>query len=113
MIILDTDIVIDLLRQFPPATAWLATLGSTELALPGYVAMELIQGCRNKAEQDKLLQLLCRFHIVWPSAAACDAALRDFAAFRLSNNLGLLDAFIANTVLEWECTPSTRSTMHR
>lgn len=36
MIIRDTDSVIDLLRQFPPATVWLATLGSTELALGGW-----------------------------------------------------------------------------
>jgi predicted nucleic acid-binding protein len=54
MLLLDTDIMIDLLRRYPPALAWLTSLGSTELALPDYVVMELIQGCRSKAEQDQL-----------------------------------------------------------
>ena len=51
MILLDTDVMIDLLRQYPPAVAWLDSLGSEEIILPGFVAMELIQGCRDKAEQ--------------------------------------------------------------
>jgi predicted nucleic acid-binding protein len=100
MIILDTDIVIDLLRKFPPALAWLASLGATELALPGYVAMELVQGCRNKAEQDQLMKTLNRFRTIWPSEQACQAALNDFVAYRLSHHVGLLDTLIAHTVIE-------------
>jgi len=50
MILLDTDIMIDLLRNYPPAVVWLRSLGDEEIALPGFVVMELIQGCRNKAE---------------------------------------------------------------
>jgi hypothetical protein len=37
MILLDTDIMIDVLRKYPPAMAWLASLGSTALMLPGFV----------------------------------------------------------------------------
>jgi predicted nucleic acid-binding protein len=51
MILLDSDVMIDLLRQHPPATQWFDTLGEdVEVVLPGYVVMELIQGCRNKME---------------------------------------------------------------
>jgi hypothetical protein len=51
MILLDSDVMIDLLRQYPPATGWFDTLDDEEeLLLPGYVVMELIQGCRNKPE---------------------------------------------------------------
>jgi len=42
MLLLDTDIMIDVLRRYPPALAWLTSLGTTQLALPGYVVMELI-----------------------------------------------------------------------
>jgi len=49
MLMSDTDIMIDVLRKYTPALVWLASLGSTELMLPGFVVMELIQGCRNKA----------------------------------------------------------------
>jgi len=70
MLLLDTDIMIDVLRRYPPALAWLTSLGTAQLALPGYVVMELIQGCRNKAEQDQLERALTAFQIVWPSAVA-------------------------------------------
>jgi hypothetical protein len=50
VIIIDSDIIIDFLRQFPPAIEWLTTLGDEEIALPGFVVMELVQGCTNKAD---------------------------------------------------------------
>ena len=36
MMILDSDIMIDLLRQHPPAVAWLDSLGEEEIILPGF-----------------------------------------------------------------------------
>ena len=48
MILLDSDVMIDLLRQHLPAMKWFDALDDEEeLLLPGYVVMELIQGCRN------------------------------------------------------------------
>jgi predicted nucleic acid-binding protein len=54
MLLLNTDVMIDLLRRHPPALAWLTSLGSTQLVSPSYVVMELIQGCCSKAEQNQL-----------------------------------------------------------
>lgn len=54
MILVDTDVMIDLLHEYPPAVAWLDSLGEEEIILPGFVVMELIQGCRNKAEQQRV-----------------------------------------------------------
>ena len=55
MILRDSDVLIDLLREYPPATVWFDTLlESEELVVPGYVVMELIQGRRNKAEQEQV-----------------------------------------------------------
>ena len=55
MILLDSDVMIDLLRQYPPATQWFDALDEDEeVALPGYVVLELIQGCRNKREQERM-----------------------------------------------------------
>ncbi len=47
MIILDTDIMIDLLRGYSNAIKWIESLGNEEIILPGFVVMELVQGCRN------------------------------------------------------------------
>lgn len=94
MIILDTDIMIDFLRQYPPAVAWLDSLGEEEIILPGFVVMELIQGCRNKTEQEEVEKELKVYSVFWPSSAACDDALSMFASYYLSHELGILDALI-------------------
>jgi predicted nucleic acid-binding protein len=56
MILLDTDVAIDILRNHAPAVAWLQGLGSAPLGFPGLVVMELLQGCHNKAEQQRVEQ---------------------------------------------------------
>jgi predicted nucleic acid-binding protein len=48
--LLDTDVMVDLLRQHAPAVAWLNALEDEEILLPGFVVMELIQGCRTQAD---------------------------------------------------------------
>jgi hypothetical protein len=95
MILLDSDVMIDLLRQYPPAMKWFDALDDDEeLFLPGYVVMELIQGCRNKAEQEKVQRELATYGIVWPTPADCDEALSVFTEYHLSHNAGLLDVLI-------------------
>lgn len=59
--------------------AWLEALGDEEIVLPGFVVMELLQGCGNKAEQEKVENMLAAFEVVWPSPESCDEALRIFA----------------------------------
>lgn len=59
------DVMVDLLRGYPPAIAWLESLGEAEIGLPGFVIMELIQGCRNKQEQKTLQQKIAPFEVLW------------------------------------------------
>jgi predicted nucleic acid-binding protein len=45
VVIVDTDVLIDVFRRYSPAVEWLAkTVAENEVVLPGYVVMELIQG---------------------------------------------------------------------
>jgi predicted nucleic acid-binding protein len=100
MILLDSDILIDLLRRHPPAVAWFDTLyEDEEMALSGYVVMEMIQGCRNKVEQERVRRELATYGVVWLSPADCDRALDVFATYRLSHNAGLLDVLIGQTAV--------------
>jgi len=100
MILLDSDVMIDLLRQYPPAMRWFDALGEeVEIILPGYVVMELIQGCRNKIEQEQLQRILAPHGIAWPSPADCDEALDVFTQYHLSHNAGLLDVLIGQTAV--------------
>ncbi len=68
MAFLDTDVMIDLLRGHPPAVVWLDSLGDDEILLPGFVVMELIQGCKNRTEQRQLQKQLAAYGVIWPSA---------------------------------------------
>ncbi len=52
MILLDTDVMIDLLRQYPSALTWLDSIDDEEILLPGFVVMELIQGCKTRANKN-------------------------------------------------------------
>lgn len=100
MILVDTDVMIDILRQYPPAEAWLKSLGKEPILLPGFVVMELIQGCQNKTEQDSLMKALTTYQHVWPSEKTCEQAVSVFESFRLSHNLGMLDALIGQIAIE-------------
>ena len=59
MILVDTDVMVDIMRRHPPAVAWIDSLGAEEVGIPGLVAMELLQGCRNREEQQQL-ESFCR-----------------------------------------------------
>jgi len=104
MILIDTDVMIDILRDFPPARAWLQSLADREVALPGFVVMELLQGCRNKGELNRLKKFLDPFLIIWPSPESCDRALEAFSKFYLHCGLGMIDSLIGQCAADKDST---------
>lgn len=56
--------------------------------------MELIQGCRNKREQERIQSAVASYGVIWLSPPDCDRALDVFTEYRLSHNAGLLDVLI-------------------
>lgn len=94
MLLLDTDVLIDVQRGHAAALAWFASL--TEVpSVPGFVVMELIQGAQNAKQVRDAVRLTTPLPVVWPTEADCQRALADFTSFHLSHSLGLLDAMIA------------------
>ena len=99
MILVDTDVLIDFLRGYPPATAWFGSLGDASILLCGVSALELLEGCRNRHETDRLLRLLAPYRIVWPGPRDFDRVLADFAVARLDRKIGILDVLIGETAV--------------
>ncbi len=99
MILVDTDVLIDLLRGYPRAVLWFESLGDTPVLLCGLSALELLEGCRNRAETDRLLKLLARYRIVWPGPRDFDRVLADFAVARVDRRIGILDVLIGETAV--------------
>lgn len=101
MLIIDTDIAVDVLRNFPAAIAWLHSLPPQEtVVISGYTALELFAGCHNTGEQRLVDAMVKRFEAKWPTAAARERALRDFRTLHLSNAIGTFDVLNAHTAIE-------------
>ena len=111
MLILDTDVLIDVQKGFPAALAWFAGLASTP-SVPGYVVMELIQDAQNARQVRDVLKLTAPLPIVWPSEADSRRALSDFTAYHLAHGLGLLDALIAACAVGLSATLCTFNVKH-
>ncbi|MDQ7030442.1 MAG: type II toxin-antitoxin system VapC family toxin [Ardenticatenia bacterium] len=71
--------------------------------------MELIVGCRNKAELRALEQFLRRFRILKIDETISDKAVELLQQYRLSHGLLIADAFIAATALSWECPLASKN----
>ena len=99
MILLDTDVMIDILREYPPAINWLRNIEETDIMLPGFVVMELIQGCKSKIEKELLEEKLNIFEIIWPLQDSFQKALNVFSSYYLSHNLGIIDVLIGQTAI--------------
>ncbi|RME10552.1 MAG: type II toxin-antitoxin system VapC family toxin [Ardenticatenia bacterium] len=104
LILVDTDILIDAGRGLQEAIETLQTLEQkARLAISVVTQMELLVGCRNKAEQQALEQFLRRFHILKIDETISDKAVELLQRYRLSHGLLIADALIAATALCWEC----------
>ncbi len=95
MLVLDTDVLIDVQRGHPSATTWISTLVEPP-SVPGLVVMELIQGAQNTRQVRAATILTARYPIIWPTTDDQGRALVDYARFHLSHRLGLVDALIAS-----------------
>lgn len=50
--------MVDVMRRYAPAVAWLDSLNTEAIGIPGLVAMELLQGCRDREEQRRVENVL-------------------------------------------------------
>jgi hypothetical protein len=59
--------------------------------------MELLQGCRDREEEQQVEAILRPYKLYWPTPEDCARAFDDFSSHHLSHGLGILDALIAET----------------
>jgi len=109
--LLDTDILIDVLRGYPPAIEWLATLTETP-AVISVCVMELVQGCRSKADLKTVEQLIAPLEVWYPTESEMQLAHREFAARFLKTRLSVIDAIVAAVALARATPLCTFNTRH-
>ncbi|HFE67659.1 MAG TPA: type II toxin-antitoxin system VapC family toxin [Chloroflexi bacterium] len=100
--VIDTDILIDTSRGVEYAIDFLSDLESQfELSISVVTQMELIVGCRNKAELHNLAKFLKRFRVIKLDRNISDQTVSLLTEYRLSHGLLIPDALIAATAITW------------
>ena len=94
--ILDTSVVIDLLRGFEPAARWFSALGRQTPAITPVVWMETVQGATDSTKRAQAIRFLRQFHMEHPTPDDNRWAMRQLARFHLSHGVHLEDVMIAS-----------------
>jgi len=99
-LLLDTDIIVNVGRGDAGAVAQVNTmLRSGSVYVSAVTEMELVVGCRNKAELKNLSKLLERFVVIPLTPEITTSAVTLLKSYRLSHGLLIADALIAATAL--------------
>ena len=107
----DTDVSVDIVRGLAPAVLWFNALPEPAF-IAGFAYMEIIEGCKDKAEIRRVRLLLSPLNIIWPREEDCKRGLADFTQYHLSHRLGLIDALIAATAMGQGATLCTFNVKH-
>ncbi|TAL43795.1 MAG: type II toxin-antitoxin system VapC family toxin [Methylovulum sp.] len=100
VVIIDTDILIDISRNNEKAIVHLENLETNSLLAVSLITqMELLVGCRNKQEAVFLDKFLKRFQIIKLNENISMIAVDLLRQYRLSHGLLMPDALIAATAL--------------
>ena len=108
--ILDADVLIDLLRAKPQARAWLRELPVLP-AISGMAALEVLFGARNAIELRTVEAYLRPFPVLWPSEADAQST-SEYATYRLSDGIDLIDAVTASIAIRHNLTLATFNIKH-
>ena len=99
-VIIDTPIMIDLLRGIEKSKNWLDGIETENILISVVTVAELIAGCRNKNEQKKVDRELKEYEVIYLSSKCCKLGLEWYKNFHLSYGVGFLDCLIAATAYE-------------
>ncbi|MGQ9657545.1 MAG: PIN domain-containing protein [Fimbriimonadales bacterium] len=109
--LLDTDILIDILRGYTRSVEWL----TTQIEPPAIVSvcvMELIQGCRSKRDLQAVEQLIAPLDVWYPTADDMQLALEQFKTHFLKARLSAVDAIVAAVAMTRATPLCTFNTKH-
>jgi predicted nucleic acid-binding protein len=109
--LLDTAIIIDLLRGYPPAVLWLQGQQQA-LGLSPVVWLEVLDGVTNRKDQERAVKLLGHFLRIEVMPTDFDWAIREALALRLSHNVDMMDCLIAASAHRLEVPLFTRNLKH-
>jgi hypothetical protein len=93
-VIIDTTVLVDLLRGSSQARSFLTAVPLEDRLISAVTVAELVEGCRNRRELAVLERELRLYGVVWIDEAQSQMADRWHRRFRLSKGIGYLDCLI-------------------
>lgn len=108
--LVDTSVVVDLFRQYPPALDWLETQG--QLGITRAVWIEILEGVPNKAKQESAIRLLRRFALVELTTEDVIHATQMLITYKLAYNIDGYDCMIAAATQRLQLPLYTRNLKH-
>ncbi len=94
--LIDSTVLVDLLRKHPPAHAWLAAKPASSIGTTNISWMELIYGAQNKLAQQQCLQVVGIFPLVYLTQEDMTWAMEQLLKYRLRHSVGVGDCLIAS-----------------
>ncbi|HEX7407998.1 MAG TPA: type II toxin-antitoxin system VapC family toxin [Candidatus Binatia bacterium] len=107
--IIDTTILVDLLRGSTKARTFLGRVPPAERMVSAVTVAELVEGCRSRREVAVLDRELHLYKIVWIDEPQSQLADRWHRRFRLSKGIGYLDCLIGAAAF---CSSATLATLN-
>jgi predicted nucleic acid-binding protein len=110
--LLDTSIVVDILRNYPPYQQWFSSV-SLQLGVTKFVWMEVLQGAVSKNKQQQAIQVLNKFVLIPIEVSDIDWALTHLTQNILATSgLDMKDALIASTSARLQVPLYTHNLKH-
>ena len=111
--LIDTSVIVDVLRLKPRAAHYLASkIRANEAMLHPLVAAEVLAGARNKTELRQFEKLLADFHKISAEHEDWDECLRIYKSLFLVIGLGWEDCLLAATALRLDTELATLNEKH-
>lgn len=98
-LVLDTDVLIELLRNRSEAIAWLDSISNKTVGVSVLTRMELVQGAQNRNEQDTITSVLDRYDVVHLTPIDSQRAMQWFESYYLSHGVEIIDCLIAASAI--------------
>jgi hypothetical protein len=99
LILVDTNIIIEVLRNNKETISVIKSLGVERLAVSCITVMELYYGALNKADLHKIKKYLGAFEVIQINWEISQLAIDLVEKYSKSHNLNLPDALIAATAI--------------
>ena len=92
--LLDTSVVVDVMRLHPPAKNWLST--QIDPGIPAIVWLEILQGVQDRTALLKALRTLNDFERIELTNDDVTWSIEQLVRYKLSHNVGGMDCLIAS-----------------